>query len=714
MVGRLIGGLLRLLGPNLERGFRPASTAPAWWLALMVAGSAIYLVAEFAFNAVLVDAAARGTSGAEVARNAELLGRVLSGIGATLLVADWLLSHRRLWGVARLVGLPLVALLVWPTVFFGQAWLVNELLIDQSSADERKRAIYSQAIKEAIATGAAEFEEAPLNQEAAATPAGKTFLALFGALAFKDPDLLDRLEAQHDKIALAIAERAVLEEREKHFAAYLELMETLGEQHKAYLAKSQEYAKYLEEIRAKVKADWDGLETQIVAHHKEYLGAVHGFEAKMDARAQLLTERMVNWFEHRNRCEGNPRCLNRRDELYDQLLKEVGIDKKVPYTYWVQVKPPKPRAEEGGVRGGVRKVLSTLGVRVNGRLIVDEPTPEERGGTFYTNDVGHYRALLEKLYASDFEADKKGPGLPLGLKDPTAFRAHPKVADKIRAHAAKQGIQLPAGWRINDQATFYQAAADAYRRGLDKRWDSRVSGQQLAGVQPGLGWEAFLVQPQVQAIIQKAMGPTYSQPIRDSWKEPEFRRRVLEPYIKRVAAEGQAMVKARLAEFEADGHYEERGKSALRATLVPPISMGLSLFLALVTLLKLPAKIKTLANSLRKAQLKAQPTWRRRAVPAAGLAAIVVIPLAISLVAPKESVASILIDRIESEVSLAGGLGLRWVLYAEPLVLPAGAHLDHAIGLSEGFGRIAFGFDRMDQEITWERLKSGFAPASSI
>ncbi|MBV7316557.1 hypothetical protein [Shewanella sp. NIFS-20-20] len=106
-------------------------TKPFWWLMTMFICALVYLIPEVVFNAALTEVAGGRHSSEDDLRAVELFGRTISGVGVTLLLADLLITGRRLASVGRaLAYFGLLAVIVWPSVFFGQKWLVDNFIID--------------------------------------------------------------------------------------------------------------------------------------------------------------------------------------------------------------------------------------------------------------------------------------------------------------------------------------------------------------------------------------------------------------------------------------------------------------------------------------------------------------------------------------------------------------------------------------------------------
>ncbi|KXI22266.1 hypothetical protein [Photobacterium sanguinicancri] len=156
---------------------------PKWLALFLFAMSLIYLIPEVIFNAKLVEVAGSSGLSDETLHITELFGRAISGIGVTLLMIDLLVSGRV--AAQKRTAIPamvVVALIVWPTTFFGQKWLVDYFIIDSSSAEQRQNAFMSNVLRSSLAQNALRIEGIPFEPEHATSAHEMTFLALMGGL----------------------------------------------------------------------------------------------------------------------------------------------------------------------------------------------------------------------------------------------------------------------------------------------------------------------------------------------------------------------------------------------------------------------------------------------------------------------------------------------------------------------------------------------------
>lgn len=104
-----------------------------YWRVFFLLLSAAYLIPEAIFNAQLVSLVGLGTPKPEQLEHLEIYGRTISGIGVTLLLADLLPARLFKTGLRGSLTLLLLTLCVWPSVFFGQKYLIEQWLIEPST-----------------------------------------------------------------------------------------------------------------------------------------------------------------------------------------------------------------------------------------------------------------------------------------------------------------------------------------------------------------------------------------------------------------------------------------------------------------------------------------------------------------------------------------------------------------------------------------------------
>ena len=176
------------------------------WAIFMVCCSFLYLFPEAIFNSMLVTVVGGADKTPYSREDVEIFGRAISGIGVTLLVADLLIG--RLYKRGNLKGLTAgyfylicIGVLTWPTVYFGQKWLIDEYLIHPSTAEERQFAMFSQMVKSGVIENAIEIDGIPFNADDDLTPQEMSFLGVFPSLMYVNDSAFRNIKSQQSTIA---------------------------------------------------------------------------------------------------------------------------------------------------------------------------------------------------------------------------------------------------------------------------------------------------------------------------------------------------------------------------------------------------------------------------------------------------------------------------------------------------------------------------------
>ena len=105
-----------------------------------------------------------------------------------------------------------------------------------------------------------------------------------------------------------------------------------------------------------------------------------------------------------------------------------------------------------------------------------------------------------------------------------------------------------------------------------------------SGFKTNLSWKQFQKSSKVQDEIMSKMGERYYiNPMMATWNNKAFYKNVVIPIMNKEKESAKEFLNSPLSNFEDGGDLETDSKEALRAILVPPISMSLSLILFLLT-----------------------------------------------------------------------------------------------------------------------------------
>ncbi|ARD21127.1 hypothetical protein [Shewanella japonica] len=701
---------------------------PFWWMLFMFICSILYLFPEAVFNAALTEVAGGKNSSEEDLRAVELFGRTISGIGVTLLLADMLLKGKRVARVGRALGhFALIAILVWPTVFFGQKWLVDHFIIDASTPAERQQAYLSQILRSALIEKSIQFEGINYDPDSEHNATEKTFLSVFGGLVYADDKLVDDIKEKKRMIMEKFVRDRALSRFDEHYANYDDFRQTLRSHYKEYAQGSNDYNQALSTAPSRSDEYWLDTQNQVKQGWEKYQKGVSAYEGRVESRAQKIAPKMYDFFERRNKC-ADMKKGSRKDNCYERL--QNGYDKEIA-KYSIPYIPPDDWLirEEISTSENVGNSIIT-GIMTFGLFTAMQAADAATGGDggfkdhrmVYTNDVNHYKNVLMVKMEPDFV--KESGGYPLGISTIHEFRHHQLTSTKVNNTLKQKGLTLPSTWVMADRTSFDNAVANKVRQEADNRWRSTMKNKGL-DMPPNLSWQQFQQQGDIQKRIERQMKELYISPTLADWNNREFKQRIIEPNIQRKTTEYLNVLEAQQAEFADGGAFESTGKSALRATIVPPISMSISLALVLLTVLKLPMKAAELVQAKRKTkddgesqegQNKAKDGYIKAGISAALLLSIFVVPVTLSSnqYTVKDSAMHYFFEQMENNDSAGISFALKWLLVTQPIVQPIGASIDEYLFITKGFDAISEPINRFDLAILPEHDTSAqSSPASA-
>lgn len=663
----------------------------AWTLGILVI-SIGYVLAEIVFNAMLVTTAGGKNLTAETLHNVELFGRTMAGIGLTVVVGDALTSAKWCEGLQRKAGVfALVALVCWPLMFFGQKALIDSALVEPSSAEARQRAYFSSLLRSALANETVQIKGLSFDGGASNEPQAQTFLTLFGGLIYADASLVERLEDQRSAILREFIVQRVNEDLDKHWREYREAQQQFVARYKEYRSGSRRFASERARIPERQAEARETVSDRVHSGWKRYQALTRAHNARRRARAEEVAEIATEYFDDVGD-DCSERCLEWAREDYDEDMADLELD-DYPPKFWL-IREDVTAGENVGkslitaaLTGGVSAAVQLLDVAKGG----DGGWKDEK--FLYTDSAAHYAERLKGPMAEQF-VEESG-GYEPGIESLNAFRRHEETAEKVRTAIAREHpeLDLPADWNAADLKRLDEAVREQVIAESARVWDKRM-GEKGMDVPPGLSFGDFQRHPDVQVKIRERMGERYVEPTLMDWEQDEFYRYVLEPAIDREVEKQLTRLDAATPKFADGGPYAEAGQNALRAVLVPPIAMILSLFFVLLTIFKLPLRF---AGLLARPS-EHEPSRGQRRAKRGLKAAAVVFALTLLVAGPLVFASSDYTDepqgpvehllaRVAENAEPTIAYAMRWALHAQPLMLPVGTGLEDALGIYAWFSR---------------------------
>lgn len=655
------------------------SARPFWLSALLLASSIIYLFPEIAFNAALVDAAGGKNVDAETVKRVELFGRMMSGIGVSLLVIDLLLKGSLTKGVMRpLLVIAGTLILIWPLVFYGQKAFIDRFIIDTASAEERQAAYYVNLVKKAVTTNTLELKGVPFDPDAELTSEDKTFLSLFGALMFLNADVLARLEDKKHAIARRYVGSQADLDFDNYYAQYRSLRKDLIAAYGRFEDGAKKYEAAMGSAEPEAQKVFNKIDNQVAAAFSDYRDTRNSFYRDQDKIADDLAYYLPRYFDNFKHCNQN-RCRALDD--YHKKMAQHAIDAP-NYEYWLI-------QEEIDYGLGYYLGKAVTGVFTYGLSVVDDAIGKAQGKErpkyryIIANDKEHYYQLLLTKASPNFI---KKTGYPIDIESEVGFKSHPKTSSAVASNLRQQGFDLPSDWHIEDRDTIRELLGGKAARQAKADWDRQMRNQGLS-LSPEDDWNDFQMDAGVQRQIKNGIGKRfYIHPVSLEMNNQQFRQKLMEPAINREADRLISVLNAELPAFVPGGQHYEAGRQALRSIIVPPISIGLSLLLILLTSMKIPVKTYQLFAG-RKRAINDKEKWAIRVVTLIGVTSILLYPV-ISMgnqFTDKDSTTGYLLEQLRENNSGLQSQAILWIMNAQPIMTPMGSELEAQIQFVDVF-----------------------------
>uniref|UniRef100_A0A486XJD1 Uncharacterized protein n=1 Tax=Rheinheimera sp. BAL341 TaxID=1708203 RepID=A0A486XJD1_9GAMM len=679
----------------------------SWKLMLFIASFA-YLLIEIMFNAKLVEIASAAGFNADdnVLHLIELFGRAISGVGVSLLILDVLPARLVDAFFSRIFSIAVIFMLIWPTIFFGQKKLIDTYLIEPSSAKQRKQALASVLLKQAMTNNALSFEgidyDAGSGEDTNTSPEDMTFLAIFGGLIYVDDNIIDRIKDQQNKIISNYVRARSNSDFASYIQSHRDLYTRLSNTYsKEYVPASERYNKSMASVPQKQAEAWSGIETQLAKGWSNYETARKSHIARAEVRAQEYGPKIFDHFKRFNdRCfdknkKVDERCALRENTNYKNMITKAGygyIDKN----YWLIEE--QISTSTNLLNTAINAVVSggaTLALQAASKVLGGDGGWRDKKYS-YTNEASHYRQRFLELPAVEQEFVTK-TGYSTNLSNFDAFRAHSKTQEQVRASLIEHGLSLPTDWTTNDSQTLNDAVRSKVIADTKTAWEREIKAKNLT-MAPNLSWREFEVHKDVQARIKADMKENYVPGLRASWSDQEFSRRVIEPAVARKVKEVENQLTAIESDFADGGRYEDIGKNSLRTVIVPPISLILSLFLICLTMLKLPIKLVGLfRKEINGSEKKTFHTALNSVLAISPILLVMTVPFYIgeNKYSSKESNVNYFINQIEDN-SYIYAFWLKWLIHAQPMMQPFGLALAEQSQFMQKIEPIADVLEKLD------------------
>ncbi len=530
----------------------------------------VYLAAEAIFNSSLLDLVVQQSISPEDLEAIELVGRSIAGAGAALLMLG-LLAPR---GIRASIVVPVVlstALLVYS----GQKWLID-YYVDQTNAEERADAQRMLYLKQGLIAGYVQIKELPnhlMEPGEPLIPASRTFLALMGWLAPTSPGFQTLAQSRLDDILERVLGEESSEQSEATFKVFQAKARTIDALYDRYREADREYAlAKAGDPQASVDA-WVEVNEGVADGYDTWMSERNVFNQKIATQAARVQPTLAKFTDSlRKECGTRDiRCLDRYNEHYAKRFTSVFGASSTWKDWCVSAYDLRDYDMKS-------TVLDPL-IDGAGHLL-------GAGGSDWDcsrskNNLA-IEAKIREQNQHEFESKSGYPYNTSRADYLTASLTSQRVARDLR----RDGLDLPAGWTLDDRTGFIEAYQREIQVNADPRWNRKTRDMVGQPLPHDLSQDAFFSHDAVQAKMANVLGDLYREGIRPDMNEGEFRGAVTYPGLQENAASIVELLTEDIDRFDDGGDKADEGKKAVRTLLIPNIALLISAIVVVLTLVK--------------------------------------------------------------------------------------------------------------------------------
>jgi hypothetical protein len=463
----------------------------------------------------LLLAPGRSNVAADAIASAFALTGAITGLFLSLLIA----ANRKL--------VPALLLVLFLVGGLGAAGYFGGLSIADSigsisSVEQRRSAVRSEFMLEAVASGALQAEALPSDPTRLDTA---VFYAGVSLLSLPDPELHERLKANTEQIADLIISRSMTPDLA--WSQYQAAIAQAERDYERYQLASANFAQAISQVQQRAQGLWQAVieaaRTRWVDHQRRRDAALKSLEARIPEMRDILSV----YFQAKIRGDK----IDEYERRYESLSREM-FGAVIDYQTWCGTT---------GCPGNEQFLLA------KGAEVLSEKFSERFGG------------------------------VPLDVTEP-AFLANPVVLSELRQEVAKQGVSLPADWRLDQGGmnTLISAAIRDLPTEARRVYNTTMTDVFGSAIEPNLSFGEFASREGMQRSLRDAVNLTPGTAVPIGLDREAFLS-TLFPRIKRQPIELLARgVKAESEVFANGGQQYDAGLKAMLAVLGLPLAMTMA------------------------------------------------------------------------------------------------------------------------------------------
>lgn len=619
---------------NEVRGLTKYKKQQIIWLVFLLAIELTYVLVELGFNSALLNLSGGLATGDSAADTVEVVGRTLSGIGFGLVVFSLFRLGKGVGTFKRDFPIFAIAIIIsTPVMYIGQDLYINTWVIDKTTGEDRHSAHKLLVFKDAVREGNLRFGDSGISNETSTGAAQLTYLSILPALLWNSEGFVEGIQKDLEGAISEMAKNQAQENKDAFYDEYRDHDKVLDPVWESYQKISRQFKINGPRHLATSTSEWNKIQNQINEGWKVYKNQVRIMDQDLDADARRVRKHIGTYIHGINQCSKDSKCRRRYDNHFDRQITPLA-GRAVPLSQWCS------GSTCPGSHQHIKKVLNR-----NQNISIKEFT-----------------------------------GFPYGIRSIAAFRSHPLMIERMKTEARKAGIELPANWNGSksgfDDAVKGRFETEYFNEAVR---DHNIYFDNQAILRLGLPRNEFELQPKIQNLIKSKVGSMYHNNFRFGLSKADFTVKIFEPNLKNSIKEKIDLLSTNPKNLAEGGYLQKEGRNYVRAIIIPPMALFLSLLFSSFALLRLPLRFITISWIITP------ETWKirlRRFLMVLDITAVLSLPVKRfdNDITDSETVQDT-ISLVKADWGDGAEYSVNWLLRVEPILYPIGQELLNATGL---------------------------------
>lgn len=533
----------------------------------------IYVGIEFLFFFILLNTTSSQVSLSDI-HFVEVFGRCLSAFAITFLI--WKLIQSKGFSTKKASILMLTALAVaFPTSYI----LINkgvDMIVESTSLKTRENNSNLFLAKQGLINGTIELNTIPYNASIKDLPESKVFISNMSLFMINNNVVLNYIEKNKQNIAEHVFAKEIENDMDKYYSNYSKAMLDAS-----VLWEEYQRANYNNEVNLKVTDDkanraYNMINQKLTDKYNSYKRGQKYFSRNQDTKFDRYVNQYINNIVRSSSCT-DYNCI--RQKLNYDLPRNMKS-----YLNGSEGRYPSPFS--------ICKMKNTntpnITIFLDGKRFSTDRT---RWADSNYNGMDCY-VESQSLYSGYNKARNESFSKKTGLANSNIgsyeeFANQPEVKDMIINEVNRStGIKMDSNFDASSRSSFSQAMKTSVSENFNSAFSQQINKKYNVSIPTGIKDEkVFFAQPGVQKILKDKMGSLYVEGMRPDLSKSAFKSDVVPGIIKGMAKD-----------FVSSNLDTKEGKDIVKAMIVPPIAIFLSLFFGIINVIIL---IKSLLSRTR-------------------------------------------------------------------------------------------------------------------